>query len=98
VGVPDGPEVACRQAMARVSAAAQEIREAIDSAVRLVGPQTWAGPPADRWSAEFAARVSAIKRLLDELPAEQRRLIEKAQRDKAELSGARSGDAAAPRS
>jgi hypothetical protein len=75
----------CRESMSEVSWAASDIRAALDAVAEYVGPQTWTGPPADRWSSELTARVAAIKRLLDDLPAEQRRLIEQARADQREL-------------
>lgn len=82
---PERLDTLCRADMRAVTAAATQIEQALDHAAQLVNRETWTGPPADRWSAEFIARVRAVKALLSNVEAEQQRLIQRSEREQSAL-------------
>lgn len=72
----------CKQDMAAIETAAQNIREALTKVNQLM-TNTWVGTAADTWGTDFHGRMARLTSLLSAFPPEERRLIDKARRDQA---------------
>jgi hypothetical protein len=79
---PDRLDRLCARDMAVAAAAAEGTAESLDRVSALVGPETWTGPPADRWSSEFLGRRGGLNRFFAQLAEERLRLLQQA-RDQA---------------
>lgn len=93
MGRPDEDKLGylCQQDMKSVETSAGNIRAAIQAVNGLMGKDTWVGATADTWGSEFSGRMGALGRLFDSYPAEEQRLIAKAQKDQADMDRRRQG-------
>ncbi|MBO8188646.1 MULTISPECIES: hypothetical protein [Streptomyces] len=71
----------CKQDMARIGTAVESIRAAAQKVTDLMGSDTWAGTAADNWAGDFNGRLSSLNYLFDSYPAEESRLIAKAEEE-----------------
>ncbi|CAL9608374.1 hypothetical protein ACH4LN_27100 [Streptomyces albus] len=71
----------CKQDMAKIETAVGNIRTAMKRVTDLMGAQTWVGPTADRWGGDFQGRMGSLNYLFNSYPAEEQRLITKAQQE-----------------
>ncbi|MET9857732.1 hypothetical protein ABZY93_00185 [Streptomyces smyrnaeus] len=69
----------CRQDMARIGTAVDNIRIAVQKVTNLMGADTWAGTAADTWAGDFNGRMSSLNYLFESYPAEEQALITKAE-------------------
>lgn len=70
-------EIASARAdMATLSAAAEAISTAISNARQWMNGQTWNGPAADAWMADWEAQFRDLQSLLGALPAAESRVIQ----------------------
>lgn len=67
--------------MEKIESDVSDIRTAMRKVHDVMGAKTWVGASADNWAADFDGRMSSLSRLFDGFPAEEQRLIAKAQRD-----------------
>ncbi|MDX6329185.1 MAG: hypothetical protein QOI83_1568 [Streptomycetaceae bacterium] len=86
VPTEDRLDYICRQDMNKVETSVGNIRAAIKKVTDLMGANTWVGASADTWGTDFSGRMGALSRLFDSYPAEEQRLITKAQQDQAKLN------------
>ncbi|MEV6010369.1 hypothetical protein AB0M29_26575 [Streptomyces sp. NPDC051976] len=93
MGIPDEDKLGylCQQDMNSVETSAHNIRAAIQAVNALMGKDTWVGAAADKWGGDFSGRMSTLGRLFDSYPAEEQRLIAKAQKDQADMDRKRTG-------
>jgi len=69
--------------METIETAVSDVRAALKKVHDVMGAKTWVGPSADSWATDFNGRMSSLSRLFDSFPAEEQRLIAKAQKDQA---------------
>lgn len=69
--------------MEKIETDVSEIRTAMRKVQDVMGAKTWVGATADTWASDFDGRMTALGRLFDSFPAEEQRLIAKAQKDQA---------------
>ncbi|WP_405581130.1 hypothetical protein [Streptomyces sp. NBC_01190] len=86
VPTEDRLDYQCRQDMRQIETSVATIRAALQKVTDLMGADTWVGDAADRWATDFTGRKNALSRLFDSYPAEEQRLITKAQQDQAKLN------------
>ncbi|MGW6708650.1 hypothetical protein ACWGDE_27690 [Streptomyces sp. NPDC054956] len=84
MGIPreDQADYMCRQDMNAIENAVREIRTAMTNVDAML-PKTWIGKKADNWRTDHEGRMRRLKTLFDSFPAEERRLVEKAQQEEA---------------
>lgn len=71
----------CRESMNEVSLKVNQIRSTLEVLESFADEHTWTGKPADKWIAEFKARVKAAKACLDtEIPEAKNACLKEAQR------------------
>ncbi|WP_433889381.1 hypothetical protein [Streptomyces sp. CA-111067] len=73
----------CRTDMGKIESDVSDIRTAIKKVHDVMGAKTWVGATADMWASDFNGRMTSLSRLFDSFPAEEQRLIAKAQKDQA---------------
>lgn len=93
MGIPDEDKLGymCQQDMNSVESSAGRIRAAIAAVNGLMGKDTWVGAKADSWGSDFQGRMGALGRLFDSYPAEEKRLVAKAQKDQSDMDRKRTG-------
>jgi hypothetical protein len=69
----------CKKDMAAVRTAEGNIRAALEKVNQMM-TGTWVGTAADRWGTDFHGRMGTLSKLFDQFPAEEQRLIDKAQK------------------
>ncbi|MCX4549016.1 hypothetical protein OG204_21940 [Streptomyces sp. NBC_01387] len=86
MGIPqeDRLDYICRQDMAAIERAVTDIRTAMKSVDSML-PKTWIGKKADNWRADHEGRMKRLKTLFNSFPAEENRLVEKAQQKQAQM-------------
>ncbi|AOR32744.1 hypothetical protein BFF78_18230 [Streptomyces fodineus] len=96
MGIPDEDKLGslCRQDMNKIESSVSNIRSAITAVNNLIGCETWVGPAADKWGTDFQGRMGALSKLFDSYPAEENRLVTKAQEKQASMDRKRTGGGA----
>ncbi|WP_214409845.1 hypothetical protein [Sphaerisporangium fuscum] len=69
----------CQADMAVTAKLVDDILDALSAVPAMFGDQTWQGPPADEWAADWSARKNQLATLLHAVLAEQPRLIARAE-------------------
>ncbi|WP_031524866.1 hypothetical protein [Streptomyces sp. NRRL F-5123] len=73
----------CKQDMAAVQTAADNIRTAINDVTPFL-VNTWVGSEADAWATDFRGRMARLTGILDECPGQERWMILKATNEQAD--------------
>lgn len=69
--------------MEKIESDVSDVRTALKKVHDVMGAKTWVGATADTWASDFDGRMTSLGRLFDDFPAEEQRLISKAQKDQA---------------